>query len=233
MSKDDRNTKPTKHTWLDAVMGKNGPPNFTRRAVLLAFARWVSRDGDVGTVSASMLAEQLHSHPRTIQKHLQIALREGWLERLGIDGRFMTRRYRLAVPQVCMEAAPTYESRRGYEPEPEGAAYEDRRGYEPEPYNTVGHGTDTTNTEERETSLSLPRACDDEIDWKEGIDREAADYLEGLSLRQGDRELNSDELASVERFYREHKDEAIREFAEELLSDHAEALAINKEREEA
>lgn len=74
----------------------------------------------------------------------------------------------------------------------------------------------------------------DDIDWKEGIDREAANYLEGLfSLRECDRELNSEELDSVERLQREHQDEAIREFAEELLSVHAEALIIKKEREEA
>lgn len=110
-SKSNNTTRARKHEWIDAVLSPSGPPDLTRRAILLVFARWVPRNGDSAAVSAAKLGAQLHAHARTVQRHLALAAREGWLERAGFHDRYMTRRYRIRLPAVRCTAVPTAEDR--------------------------------------------------------------------------------------------------------------------------
>ena len=110
--------------WRNKVASKNGPPDATTRLTLLCIALHMKKDGTSAFPSQQYLAERAGLTERTVQKHIQRAVEQGWLKRRKRSrGRWPHYEYEIAVPShiLVSEKDSTIPESSSKPPEPSSA----------------------------------------------------------------------------------------------------------------
>ena len=87
--------------WRAAVLGPDGPPSPTTRAVLLALGTHMDDQGGSCFPSADLLAKETRLSKRAVLKHIQFAIAEMWIERtlaMGHGKGWKRAEYQATVP---------------------------------------------------------------------------------------------------------------------------------------
>lgn len=100
-----------KYKWMNAIASKYGPRNPTTRHVLLTLSLHMNQRGDNAWPSQSLLAERTELSERSVQKHLKLAEKLGWLKVYdkGTTGQgWRLHGYVATVPADLDDAAPDH-----------------------------------------------------------------------------------------------------------------------------
>lgn len=109
-------TEPSVVKWRKAVLGPDGPPSPTTRAVLLVLSTHMDEQGGSCFPSADLLAKETRLSKRAVVKHIQFAIAEGWIERtlaMGHGKGWKRAEYQATVPMFGGDArSPRSQHRR-------------------------------------------------------------------------------------------------------------------------
>jgi hypothetical protein len=98
-----------RYTWQQQICGEHGPNNSTARLILLAISLHMNADGSGAWPSQKTIAARALVTDRAVRKHLEIAVRHGWLAR-SIAGRngqgWALHEYGAVVPDAVYDHIP-------------------------------------------------------------------------------------------------------------------------------
>lgn len=97
------------YAWRNAIMSERGPANPLGRLVLIAVSLHMKADGTGAWPSQALIAQRARVGLRSVKRHLEIAKRRGWVERVTvrIKGQQWRRtEYSACVPDDVYDALP-------------------------------------------------------------------------------------------------------------------------------
>ncbi len=145
------------YRWRDAILSENGPRNATARLVLLVIAQHMKADGSAAWPSQELIARRACVTDRVVRTHLEIAARQGWIERTRIrrdHGRnWYFTEYSATVPPAVYDRLPE----RPWESDPDWRRPERNSGTHPDNRKDVPPVHVTTGTPEHEYRNVVPR----------------------------------------------------------------------------
>lgn len=145
------------YRWRDAILSENGPRNATARLVLLTIAQHMKADGTGAWPSQELVARRACVSDRVVRTHLEIAARQGWVERVRVrreHGRnWYFTEYAAVVPPAVYGQLPE----RPWESDPDWRRPERNSGTQPDNRKDVPVVNATTGTPAHEYRNVVPR----------------------------------------------------------------------------
>jgi hypothetical protein len=100
-------TECSRFEWLNAIRSEQGPPHPQTRFVLFALSLHMKNEAATCFPSLALLARETGLATRTVKKHMNVAVADGWLIRTvrrGNASGFSSYSYRALIPDHMEEA---------------------------------------------------------------------------------------------------------------------------------